>query len=487
MKTAYFTKTQFVKVLILNVLLVCFSINIHTAETAISSNQERPNFIIINIDDWRFDALGCTGNDIIQTPVMDNLVKNGVYFKNAFVDEPCNISHKGTLTGVHARTHGYQWFEGPMAHAYTDASFPQLLHDAGYHTALIGKVPSGFEAGALDMMFDTCEKVMRRPYMIKVNGKERQSSQYIVDKAIDFLREYDTGQPLSLSIAFNDAHADDDVLRQYWWDPSIDHLYRDVKIPELNTSTTDLAFIKSMPEYLYVHFNRQRWWQRYRSPETYQEMMKGYYRVITGVDMAIGRLLDELKKSGRDKNTVVIIMGENGVFVGERGFGGKYLLYEPSIRTPFIIYNPQSPESRKGIILEQMVLNLDIAPTILEFAGIENPGLMYGSSLIPLMNGEQAKWRTGFLCQHLSKADPSIIGTVGYRTEQWKYLRYVDFENSEELYDLLNDPNEENNLSETMRYQKQLVELRNRCNQEIEKLLSEKKNPKPSKIIGPGY
>ena len=487
MKTVYFTKNQFGKALILNALLVCLCMNIHAAETVISSSQERPNFIIINIDDWRFDSLGYAGNDIIQTPVMDNLAKNGVYFKNAFIDEPCNISHKGTLTGIHARTHGYQWAEKPLATAYSNASFPQLLRNAGYRTALIGKVPSGFEDGAIDKMFDTCETVMRVPYMIKVNGKERQSSQYIVDKAIDFLRECNPVQPFSLSIAFNDAHADDNALRQYWWDPSTDHLYRDVKIPELTTSTTDLAFVVSMPGCLRTHFNRMRWWQRYRSPETYQEMMKGYYRIITGVDMAIGRLLDELKKLGKDQNTVVIIMGENGVFVGERGFGGKYLLYEPSIRTPFIIYNPQNPESRKGIILEQMVLNLDIAPTILEFAGIENPGLMYGRSLIPLMSGEQTKWRTGFLCQHLSKCYPSIAGTVGYRTEQWKYLRYVDFENSEELYDLLNDPDEENNLTEKMEYQNKLVELRNRCNQEIEKSLSERKNHKPFRVWKQGY
>ena len=487
MKTVYFTKNQFRKALILNALLVCFCMNIHATETVIPSSQERPNFIIITIDDWRFDALGYAGNDIIQTPVMDNLAKKGVYFKNAFIDEPCNISHKGTLTGVHARTHGYQWSEEPLAPAYSNASFPQLIHEAGYHTALIGKIPSGFVDGAIDMMFDTREAVMRYPYMVKVNGKERQSSQYIVDKAIDFLRECNTGQPFSLSIAFNDAHAADDDLRQFWWDPSTDHLYRDITIPELNTSTTDLAFVNAMPGYLRTHFNRRRWWQRYRSPETYQEMRKGYYRVITGVDMAIGRLLDELEKSGRDQNTVVIIMGENGVFVGERGFGGKYLLYEPSIRTPFIIYNPQNPESRKGIILEQMVLNLDIAPTILEFAGVENPGLMYGSSLIPLMSGEQAKWRTGFLCQHLSKIYPSIIGTVGYRTDQWKYIRYVDFENSEELYDLLNDPHEGNNLSEEMKYQRKLVELRNLCNQEIEKALSEKKNHKPFRIWRAGY
>ncbi len=474
-------------IVLLNALLVCFCMQLHAAETVNPSSQERPNFIIITMDDWRFDALGCAGNDIIQTPVMDNLAKNGVYFKNAFVDVPSNISQKGRLTGVHARTHGYKWSEKPMAHAYTDASFPQLLHDAEYHTALIGKMPSGFEGGVVDMMFDTCEKVMRVPYMIKVNGKERQSSQYIVDKAIDFLRECNPGEPFSLSIALNDAHADDYALRQYWWDPSTDHLYRDITIPELNTTTTEDAFIKSMPQYLYTHFNRMRWWQRYRSRETYQEMMKGYYRIITGVDTAIGRLLDELKELDRDQNTIVVIMGENGTFVGERGFGGKYLMYEPSIRTPLIIYNPLSPVSGRGKILKQIVLNLDIAPTILDFAGIKNPGLMYGSSLIPLMSGKQAKWRTGFLCQHLSKSAPSIIRTEGYRTDQWKYIRYLDFENSEELYDLLNDPNEEKNLSEDMKYQKQLVELRNRCNQEIERLLSEKKNPKPLRTTGRGY
>jgi arylsulfatase A-like enzyme len=308
-----------------------------------------------------------------------------------------------------------------------------------------------------------------------------------VDRSIEFLNSCPPEQPFSLSIIFNDAHADDDALRQYWWDPSTEHLYRDVTIPEPTTSTAELECVKAMPTYLYTQCNRQRWWQRYRSPETYQEMMKGYYRIITGVDMAIGRLVSGLKKLGRDKNTIIFIMGENGVFVGERGFGGKYLMYDISLRTPFIIYNPQSSDSRRGRIIEQMVLNLDIAPTILELAGIDNPGLMYGSSLIPLMRGEQVPWRTGFLCQHLSKSAPSICRTEGYRTERWKYIRYPDFEHSEELYDLVNDPDEGKNLAGEVKYQKKLAELRNRCNQEIKKALSEKKNENPLQDWERGY
>ena len=123
-----------------------------------------------------------------------------------------------------------------------------------------------------------------------------------------------------------------------------------------------------------------------------------------------------------------------------------------------------------------MVLNLDITPTIFTLAGIESPELIDGLNLIPLMTGEQVAWRTGFLCQHLSRVCPSIVPTEGYRTKQWKYIRYPDFIDNDELYDLVNDPDEAINLATRREYQVKYVEMRNLCDDAIYRALRNKKN-----------
>ncbi len=196
--------------------------------------------------------------------------------------------------------------------------------------------------------------------------------------------------------------------------------------------------------------------------------------MISGVDITIGRIRDELKKLNFDGNTIIIVMGDNGYFLGERGFGGKFLLYESSLRVPLIIYDPGNIVSKRSIILRQKVLNIDIAPTILEMAGIDIPEDMQGISLMPLLNGEESEFRTEFLCENLIKVFPSILRTEGYRTERWKYLHYNDISNSDELYDLENDPMEEFNLVNDPKYRKKFYELRRLCEHTINESMKAK-------------
>jgi arylsulfatase A-like enzyme len=441
-----------------------------------NTSAEKPNFLILVVDDLRRDALGYNGNPIVQTPVIDCLAKEGVRFDNAFVTSPSNISQPGTFTGIHERTHGYAWNSPSLPAVYTDTSYPQLLRSAGYRTGLVGKFSFRVAPEAPEKMFDSFVQVPRYPFMKVVNGKKRQSSEFIGDLAVEFLKECVPGQPFALTINFNDAHAADRDARQYWWPASTDLLYRDIEIPPLGSPTADPAFFEKMPWYLTTHFDRQRWWQRYWCKERYQEMIKGYYRIVTGVDIAIGRLRDELKRRGLNEDTIVILTSENGTFHGERGFGGKYLIYDVPLRVPLIIYNPRQTQGR-GQSVQELTLNLDIAPTILGLSGVENPSWMDGMNLVPLMESRKPKWREGFLCQHLSGLVLSVLETEGYRTKRWKYLRYLDFDYSEELYDLADDPDEARNLASKQEFQTKLYEMRNLCNDAIREAEEKKKNP----------
>ena len=326
-------------------------------------------------------------------------------------------------------------------------------------------------------MFEFVRTFPRYPFMLTIDGKTRQSSQHVGELAAEFLDGCSPDQPFALAVNFHDAHAADSHPRQYFWPDATDHLYRDVTIPSPSAPTAEPEFFNQLPFYLTTHFDRQRWWQRYWSPERYQETMRGYYRVIRGVDLAIGRLRQELHKRGLQDNTVIFLTAENGTFLGERGFGGKYLIYDAPLSVPFLVYDPRQPEATRQRVSQTTVLNLDLTPTILEMAAVENPSWMDGVSLVPTLSGSDSSLRDGFLCQHLGTVVPSIIETEGYRTQRWKYLRYRAYEHSEELYDLERDPHEAVNLAVRQEHQKTLYELRARCNEAIQQSEARRKNP----------
>lgn len=444
----------------------------HEAETS-KASSDKPNIIFIFTDDQRWDTLGCAGNPIIHTPVMDRLAEEGVRFENAFVTSPaCAPSRATIFTGLYERTHDWTFGRQHLAKVYTDMSYPVLLRRAGYRTGIVGKWDTRTEDGdARNKMFDYVY-LDNWPYFKEVNGKKMHLTEIFGEKAIQYIRESKPGEPFYLSLCFHAPHAVNNDPEQFFWPSACDELYRDIKVPE--PETFDANFFELQPEYLKTHFNRiDRWFKRFDTPEKYQKMIKGYYRMISGVDIEIGRVRKELEELGIEKNTVIILMGDNGYFLGERGFGGKFLLYEPSIRAPLIVYDPRKPANRRNIILDQMVLNLDIAPTILDMAGVHIPERMEGMSLVPLVSGESVSWRKEFLCEYDCK-EFNTIRTEGFRTERWKYIRYMDFPNSEELYYLTNDPWEERNLAHREKYRQQLLELRQRCDRTIAKLLSKR-------------
>jgi arylsulfatase A-like enzyme len=220
-----------------------------------------------------------------------------------------------------------------------------------------------------------------------------------------------------------------------------------IPIPEtFNDYNQFPDFFRNMPDEK-LNEARKSWEIRFSTPEKYQKMVKGYYRLITGVDDVVGDLRKKLKEKGLDKNTVIIFMGDNGFYLGEHGLADNWFGHEPSIRVPLLIYDPNLEKSGQGKVYDEITLNIDIAPTILKLAGISQDNQMQGSSLTKLYKDGGQSWRDIFYYEHLYKA-PNIPRSHGIRTEKYKYLVYPDSPGRyEEVYDLANDTNEKHNLA----------------------------------------
>ncbi|MFW6162966.1 MAG: sulfatase/phosphatase domain-containing protein, partial [Planctomycetota bacterium] len=189
-------------------------------------------------------------------------------------------------------------------------------------------------------------------------------------------------------------------------------------------------------------------------------------RMISGIDRVIGRIRRELDRLGLADDTVIMLMGDNGYFLGERGFAGKWNHYDLSLRVPWLVYDPRMPQARRGREPEPMVLNVDVCPTMLEMAGVPVPEAVQGRSVVPLLRGETpGDWRTGFFCEHLFDHG-KIPKYEGVRTTRWKYARYFEQDPvHEELHDLEEDPKETTNLADDPKYRDVLERLRQRCDE----------------------
>ena len=389
----------------------------------------RPNIIFIVTDDQRFDMLG-TVNPLLHTPHMDRLAAAGIRFEHAFVTTSiCAASRASLLTGTVERTHRFTFNTPPLSTSMTDQSYATLMRAAGYRTGFVGKFGMVVEPGAIDTMFDAFIPLDPDPYFkVQADRSLRHLTDITGDEAIAFLRANPPGQPFMLSVSFNAPHAEDNDERQYIWPTAMDGLYQDTTIPDPPLS--DPAFFEALPAFLKdpeINMNRYRWFWRFDTPEKAKRMTRGYFRMISGVDAAIGRVRDELERLDLADNTVLILMGDNGYFLGERGYAGKWLPYEPSIRVPLIVFDPRR-SSPVGLEPTQMALNIDISPTLLDLAGLPIPAVMQGRSLVPLLRGEEPEdWRTDFFVEHLME-HKQIVKHEGVRGQRYKYARYFELD-----------------------------------------------------------
>ena len=423
------------------------------------SRAPRPNILFLLTDDQRWDTLGAMGNAIIKTPNLDRLAAQGVTFRNNFCTTAiCMSSRASILTGLYMRAHGINDFHTPLRPADFDRTYPALMRAAGYRTGFIGKWGVGD-----DMPRD------RFDYFKGFPGQGRYFEKGATDhltniqgeQAEEFLDGCRADQPWCLSVSFKAPHAQDEDPKQYLYDPALASLYRDAVIPVPKTAAPE--YFERMPDVFRDCEGRTRWRWRFDTPAHYQEMVKAYYRLITGVDIVAGRIRQALADRDFDRNTVVVFTSDNGYFLGERGMADKWLMYEESIRTPLIVYDPRRPG--RGLTRTEMTLNIDLAPTLLDLAGVPAPGCMHGRSLGPLLGAAKPAWRREWFYEHHFQLPPKSLTprSEGIRTEDWKYIRYIDTRPvREELYDLRRDPLEEHNLAGDPRHRDRLATLRSR-------------------------
>ena len=440
--------------------------------------EKRPNIIFILTDDQRWDALGVAGNSIIQTPEMDALARTGTYFKNAFSTTPiCAASRASILTGFYERTHGYTFQKPRLKQPYADIIYPKLLKENGYHVGFFGKL--GVIIDADKQYFDQSDfydrggSPDRRGYFYKKIGKDTvHLTRYTGYQAQEFIKNAPADKPFCLSLSFSAPHGHDNSVDQYYWQDKSADLYKNIQIPEPLLGEDE--YFNRLPKEVRDGFNRVRWKWRFDSPEKYQQMVKGYYRMITEIDSEIGQIRNQLKQKGIDDNTIIIVMGDNGYFLGDRQLADKWLMYDVSIRIPLIIYDPRV---RKLSSVDQMVLNIDITKTMMDMAGVTAPKNYQGRSLTPLLvNNKTNLNRDAILLEHLWD-NPNIPSSEAIRTERWKYLRYRLINAPEELYDLKSDPLEKNNLASDIKYAKILAKLRKECEATALKYQTEKLCP----------
>jgi arylsulfatase A-like enzyme len=191
--------------------------------------------------------------------------------------------------------------------------------------------------------------------------------------------------------------------------------------------------------------------------------LKALYRLITGLDTAVGRIMDAVRDLGVEENTVVIYTSDHGSLYGEHGFGGKWLMYEESIRSPLIICDPRLGAGLRGVQRDEMVLKIDLLPTIVEFAGEQTPPSVQGQSLVPLVNGQHPAWRKDWFYEFHNQPQDIIVPSEGVRTEEWKYIRYTSSNPlCEQLFNIKTDPAETSNLAASPEHRDILGQLQNR-------------------------
>ena len=423
------------------------------------TGSDRPNILLLYADDWRHDTLGIAGNPVVQTPNLDRLAEEGVRFRRSYVTTSiCGVSRASLLTGQWMSRHGnraFDAFKTPWEQTY-----PGMLRANGYWVGHVGKWHNGrFPAEHFD--FGRAyggRHFLEQPDRTKIHVTQKNEAD-----ALEFLRTRPADRPFALTLSFFATHAEDQHPKQYLYQPESEALYRDVTIP-VPPNMTDEAFSR-LPPFLANEKNegRNRWRWRFDTPEKYQEYMKAYYRLATEVDAVAGRVLAELKTLGLHENTLVIFTTDNGYFHGEHGLADKWYPYEESIRVPLIVRDPRLPADRKGAVNDDIVLNTDIAPTLLAYAGQAPAAGMQGRDLAPLyLAAQKPAWRDEFFYEHPTIRNVDFIpASEALVRKDEKYVYWPDA-GYEELFDLRRDPSEDRNLAGEKAFAPRLAALRQR-------------------------
>ena len=446
-----------VQLVLLSLLLVLGPIPPTLSSNAVS--DIRPNIVFILIDDLRWDELGYAGHPFIKTPNIDRIARDGAIFRNAFVTTPlCSPSRAGFLTGQYAHTNGITDNVDRSAASQKLVTFPLLLHQSGYETAFIGKWHMGNDDKPRPGFDRWVSFKGQGTYIdpdINEDGRAVKPAGYTTDiltgYAVEFIkRRHD--KPFLVYLAHKAIHPE---VKQND-DGSVNLADSERFIPaERHKNLYAGKAIPRRPNYKHPPEGKPALQRKIdgipplgATTATSDEAILGRQRTLMAVEEGTGQILEALKVAGQLDNTVIVFAGDNGYFYGEHGLSvERRLAYEESIRMPLLVRYPKT--IKPGMARDELVLNIDLAPTLLELAGVAVPGAMQGRSLVPLFRGAMPSWRNSFLIEYYSdKVFPRIL-KMGYRAvrnKRWKYIHYLELEGMDELYDLKNDPYEMKNL-----------------------------------------
>lgn len=440
------------------------------------SLAKQPNVVFILTDDQRSDAVGYHQKPLlgIKTPSIDRLATEGARFNNMFVTTSlCSPSRASFLSGTYMHTH-------KVADNFTDyphklKSFPLLLQQAGYQTAYIGKWHMGEDDDSPRPGFDywVTHKGQGKYYdtSFNVNGEHRTVAGYYTDRvtdiALDWLANAEKKKPFALIVGHKAPHG------PFIPEPRYAHLYDNIDYPYPKSSFE----LDDKPEWIK---QRLPTWHgiygplygfRKNFPDStpaavadFENFVRSYVATINSVDDSVGRIYAALERSGELDNTVFIFASDNGFLFGEHGMIDKRTMHEASIRVPLVVRYPK--KIKPGTTIDEHVLSLDVAPSILELTNNGKMNNVQGLSWAKLAEGKQVKWRDSWLYEYNYEVQfPYTPNVRGIRQGDWKYIAYPHGDSGklrhrEELYNLASDPTETKNLAVLDSHHTKLVEMR---------------------------
>jgi len=433
------------------------------AETE-GGTADRPNILFLMSDDQSVDTMGIYGNDEVKTPHLDQLGREGIIFDNYYnTTAICMASRATVMTGLYEYRTGCNFGHGPLRAEKWSQSYPALLKQAGYLTAFAGKFGFTVEgtdpaddfdfwgSGGIQSSYVTAENETMAAYAERYPHSTLSYAAFAED-VIAAAVEQD--RPFCLSIGFKAPH------RPWNPDPAFDELYDEVEF------TPPADFGREHGAHFSEQSKRGRQWQRWTQwgyDDDYQRVMAQYHELIHGIDVAVGRIREALAKAGVAENTVILYTSDNGYLSGAHGFGGKVLPFEESSRAPLMIRDPRLGPAGAGLRSEALVGNIDLAPTILELAGVEAPGDPDGRSLLPLLEDPEASLRDDMT--FLNAWPGSLENTsLTVLTRDWKYTWWWyagdGMTPDEDLFHTRADPLELSDLAGEPEHSEKLSEMR---------------------------
>ena len=454
-----------------------------------AADLRRPNIVMVLVDDMRWDDMRAAGHPFIETPHMDRLAREGARFTNAFATTPlCSPSRASFLTGQYAHTTGI--IDNTARPSHDLPIFPLALQRAGYRTGFFGKWHMGNDDSprpGFDHWVALPGQGAAVDPSLNVDGARVQSRGYTTDLLTDYVERFvdgPSGQPFLVYLAHKAIHPnlvqrDDGSLVPVAGQPggfvaAERHRgrYAGTAMPRRANAFTSplgkpalLRPIEGLPPLG-------------RATATPDEEIRGRLEMLLGVDDSLGRIVAALERKGVLDDTVVVFTSDHGYFYGEHGLNQeRRLAYEESIRIPLVIRYPRV--AVPGSSPDRMALSIDIAPTLLELAGLRPDPVVQGRSLVPVLGSSGGPWRSSFLVEYFTDTVFPRIRNMGYaavRTERHKYIRYSELSGMDELYDLGADPLEQTNIIDRPDSRPVLQQLR----AELQRLLDDTNAPTPA-------